>query len=96
MRLPRRQFIASVEAAHQIDQRVLEGAGESEGGDGPALPGTTNFVRLHRSIRCIPAMEAGIASAVRERFEGETVCVKTAVDAMRAVMAAHMRVGKRG
>jgi len=41
-------------------------------------------------------MEAGIASAVRERFEGETVCVKTAVDAMRAVMAAHMRVGKRG
>jgi len=41
-------------------------------------------------------MEAGIASAVRERFAGETVCVKTAVDAMRAAMAAHVRVGKRG
>src|SRR5204862_5950277 len=64
-------------AADQDHQRLQQEGGEPEGRDGPPLH-AQQLVRFHKTIRCTPAMEAGVVSSpmtVRELVE-MAACVR--------------------
>jgi hypothetical protein len=51
-----------VQNAYEADERIFQEAGDRQGRARSSLT-HYNFVRFYRSIRCTPAMEAGVASS---------------------------------